>query len=56
MRTAEIRKTSAVTVSGPSRTATGPQGLELDGATAWVRAGWGGETDAHGTLILRRTT
>jgi len=56
VRTADIRKTAAVTVSGPSLTATGPQVVELDGATAWVPAGWGGETDAHGTLILRRTT
>jgi len=56
VRTAEIRKSGAVTVSGPDLTATGPQVLELDGATAWVPAGWGGATDAHGTLILRRTT
>jgi N-methylhydantoinase A len=56
VRTADIRKTLAVSVSGPSLTATGPQVVELDGATAWVPAGWGGETDAHGTLILRRTT
>ena len=30
--------------------ARGPQVLELDGATAWVPAGWAGETDPHGTL------
>jgi hypothetical protein len=29
--------------------------LELEGATAWIPAGWSGETDAHGTLVLRRT-
>ena len=56
VRTAEIRKTAAVTVSGPALTAAGPQVLELDGATAWVPAGWAGDTDPHGTLILRRTT
>jgi N-methylhydantoinase A len=55
VRTAEIRRSGAVTISGPDLTASGPQVLELDGATAWVPAGWGGTTDAHGTLILRRT-
>jgi hypothetical protein len=35
---------------------TGPQVLQLEGATAWIPAGWAGETDIHGTLILRRTT
>ena len=25
------------------------------GATAWVPDGWAGETDPHGTLVLRRT-
>ena len=55
VRTAEIRRSGAVTVSGPDFTATGPQVLELDGATAWVPAGWGGKTDPHGTLILRRS-
>jgi hypothetical protein len=29
--------------------------LELDGATAWVPAGWAGESDAHGTLVLKRS-
>ena len=56
VRTAETRKSAAVMVSGPALTATGPQVLELDGSTAWVPAGWAGETDAHGTLVLRRTT
>ena len=41
-------------VSGRPLTATGPQVLELDGATAWIPEGWSGETDPHGTLILRR--
>jgi N-methylhydantoinase A len=56
VRTAEIRETAAVTVTGPALTATGPQVLQLEGATAWIPAGWAGETDIHGTLILRRTT
>src|SRR3954454_15800534 len=28
--------------------------VRLDGATCWVAEGWSGETDAHGTLVLRR--
>jgi N-methylhydantoinase A/oxoprolinase/acetone carboxylase beta subunit len=32
----------------------GPDVVELDGATCWVPAGWGGATDAHGTLVLER--
>ena len=35
---------------------TGAQVLELDGSTAWVPTGWAGDTDPHGTLILRRTS
>jgi N-methylhydantoinase A len=54
VRTAEIRPAPPMTVEGPALTARGPQVLELDGATAWVPAGWAGETDPHGTLILRR--
>ena len=41
---------------GPRSRADGPQVLELDGATAWVPAGWAGETDPHGTLVLRRSS
>jgi N-methylhydantoinase A len=54
VRTAEVRAAPPVRVTGPSRTVRGPQVLELDGATAWVPAGWAGETDAQGTLVLRR--
>jgi N-methylhydantoinase A len=54
VRTAEIRPAPRLEVSGPELTARGPQVLELEGATAWVPAGWAGETDAHGTLVLRR--
>jgi N-methylhydantoinase A len=32
----------------------GPRLLELSGATCWVPEGWSGETDPHGTLVLRR--
>jgi N-methylhydantoinase A len=55
VRTAKIRPAPEVAVTGPTLTARGPQVLELDGATAWVPAGWAGETDAHGTLVLRRS-
>jgi N-methylhydantoinase A len=55
VRTAEIRPAPLVAVTGPPLAARGPQVLELDGATAWVPAGWTGETDPHGTLVLRRS-
>ncbi len=32
----------------------GPATVELEGSTAWVPAGWRGETDETGTLVLRR--
>ena len=56
VRTAETRAAPPVTVTGPAVTARGPEVLELDGATAWVPAGWSGATDAHGTLILSRAS
>jgi len=56
VRTAEIRVAPPVTIAGPRRAARGPEVLELEGATAWIPAGWKGETDAHGTLVLQRTT
>jgi N-methylhydantoinase A len=54
VRTAEVRAAPPIDVTGPSRAARGPQVLELEGATAWVSDGWAGETDALGTLVLRR--
>jgi N-methylhydantoinase A len=54
VRTAEIAHAPPLTVSGPCRAVRGPGALELDGATAWIPDGWEGETDAHGTLVLRR--
>ena len=53
VRTAEIRPAPRLDVTGPRLTARGPQVLELEGATLWVPDGWSGETDAHGTLVLR---
>ncbi|HLB04650.1 MAG TPA: hydantoinase/oxoprolinase family protein, partial [Gaiellaceae bacterium] len=54
VRTAEIRPAPQVVVTGPHVVTRGPEVLELEGATAWVPEGWAGETDAHGTLVLRR--
>ena len=53
---------TAETVAGPTldstggggRRVTGPALVELPGATCWVAAGWVGEADAHGTLVLER--
>jgi N-methylhydantoinase A len=55
VRTAETRPAPPVSVTGPRLEALGPQVLELDGATAWVPAGWAGRTDTYGTLVLRRS-
>ena len=54
VRTAEVTVAPVLSVEGPTRSVRGPEVLELDGATAWVPEGWTGETDAHGTLVLRR--
>jgi N-methylhydantoinase A len=54
VRTAETRAAPRLDVTGPTRRASGPEVLELEGATVWVPGGWAGETDAHGTLVLRR--
>jgi N-methylhydantoinase A len=56
VRTADVLPAPHLTIQGPSLTADGPRVLELDGATAWVPAGWTGETDRHGTLILGRAS
>jgi N-methylhydantoinase A len=55
VRTAEIRPALPVEITGPRIEARGPQVLELAGATVWMPSGWAGETDPHGTLVLRRT-
>ena len=56
-RCAPLRSARRPTSPSPARRSrrAGPQVLELDGATAWVPTGWAGETDPHGTLILRRS-
>jgi N-methylhydantoinase A len=53
VRTAEIREAPPLEIRGPALTTRGPEILELEGATAWMPEGWSGETDAHGTLVLR---
>jgi N-methylhydantoinase A len=54
VRTAEVSPAPQFEITGVHVAAGGPQVLELEGATAWVPEGWAGETDAHGTLVLRR--
>ena len=56
VRTADVRSAPPIHIEGPTHVAHGPQGLELEGATAWIPFGWAGETDAHGTLVLRRSS
>ena len=53
VRTADVRAAPPVSVEGPQLVARGPEVLELDGATAWIPDGWAGETNSHGTLVLR---
>src|SRR6187431_1068924 len=54
VRTAEVRPAPPLALPGPRLAVRGPAVLELEGSTAWVPDGWAGETDAHGTLVLRR--
>jgi N-methylhydantoinase A len=54
VRTADVRAAPPVVVSGPRLSARGSVVLELQGSTVWLPGGWEGETDAHGTLVLRR--
>jgi N-methylhydantoinase A len=54
VRRAEIEPGPPIELRGTARSVVGPATLELPGATCWVPDGWSGETDAHGTLVLRR--
>jgi N-methylhydantoinase A len=55
VRTTEIRRGPAVSLHEGNRyEVEGPRTVELEGSTCWVPAGWRGETDDHGTLVLRR--
>ena len=55
VRTASVRRGPELRLRvSDSRAVSGPSVVELPGATAWVPEGWAGETDAHGTFVLRR--
>jgi N-methylhydantoinase A len=55
VRTADVRRGPELELRGSERlTVSAPSVLELPGATAWIPTGWAGETDRHGTLVLRR--
>jgi N-methylhydantoinase A len=41
---------------GPGARHTGPDLVELAGATCWIADGWMGETDGSGTLVLERSS
>jgi N-methylhydantoinase A/oxoprolinase/acetone carboxylase beta subunit len=56
VRTAQVRPGPDIRLGRAGRGGVeGPTVLELDGATCWVAAGWSGQTDRDGTLVLRRT-
>jgi N-methylhydantoinase A/oxoprolinase/acetone carboxylase beta subunit len=55
VRTAEVTPGPELAFAAAARDAVaGPGLVELDGSTCWVPAGWRGETNADGTLVLRR--
>ena len=56
IRTSDVSRSRAhvATTDRGARAARGPELVELDGATCWVPAGWAGERDADGTLVLER--
>jgi len=56
VRTAEVRTAPSIEIRGPVVATRGPEALELEGASAWIGDGWSGETDAHATLVLRRSS
>jgi N-methylhydantoinase A len=55
VRTAEVTPGPEISFETTTAYSTaGPALLELSGATCWVPAGWSGETNDDGTLVLRR--
>ena len=55
VRTADVVPGSDVTLQATDRyTVSGPDLVELPGATCWVPEGWSGETNGDGTLVLTR--
>ncbi len=54
VRTAEVVAAPTFDLQGEARAVKGPAVLEFPGATCWVPAGWSGQSDPHGTLVLKR--
>jgi N-methylhydantoinase A len=55
VRSAEIRPAPRIELQATRRCEVeGPRTVELEGSTAWIPPGWRGDTDDHGTLVLRR--
>jgi N-methylhydantoinase A len=55
VRTADVTPGPRLELAAGERLrVSGPELVVLDGATCWVPAGWAGERDAHGTLVLER--
>ncbi len=55
VRTADVIPGPDVRLTASARrTVSGPELVVLEGATCWAPAGWSGETDANGTLVLER--
>jgi N-methylhydantoinase A len=55
VRTADVVPGPDITLRATDRyTVSGPDLVELPGATCWVPEGWSGETNGDGTLVLTR--
>jgi N-methylhydantoinase A/oxoprolinase/acetone carboxylase beta subunit len=56
VRTADVKPGPSIDLVAQSHkvAVTGPDVVELPGATVWVPPGWSGATDEHGTMILTR--
>jgi len=55
VRTAEVVSGPEIHLQGEERyTVSGPQLVELPGATCWVPDGWSGDTNGDGTLVLSK--
>jgi N-methylhydantoinase A len=56
VRTADVKPGLSIDLVAQSHkvAVTGPDVVELPGATVWVPPGWSGATDEHGTMILTR--
>jgi N-methylhydantoinase A len=55
VRTADVVPGPDITLRATGRyTVSGPDLVELPGATCWVPRGWSGETNGDGTLVLTR--